>query len=126
MRSEQISFLRRERERDGRERRRHGMCRRRHGKRLVDPVALPSIPSQSFTTNTVTSLFASLSVCFESVFFLFLGRAAGREQRREYMVVCRTGINYIHECVYIHVLTCSCNHSFRFCWYVLFLCSLEL
>ncbi|KAL0886384.1 hypothetical protein Bca101_010367 [Brassica carinata] len=87
------------------------MCRRRHGKRLVDPVALPSIPSQSFTTNTVTS---------------FLGRAAGREQRREYMVVCRTGINYIHECVYIHVLTCSCNHSFRFCWYVLFLCSLEL
>ncbi|CAN6828439.1 unnamed protein product [Brassica oleracea] len=82
------------------------MCRRRHGKRLVGSVALPSIESQSFTTNTVTSLFAclslSLSLCFESVFFLFMGRAGGREQRRQYMVVCRTGINYIHESVYIH------------------------
>ncbi|KAF3559668.1 hypothetical protein F2Q69_00013864 [Brassica cretica] len=29
-------------------------------------------------------------------------RAGGREQRRQYMVVCRTGINYIHESVYIH------------------------
>ncbi|CAN7012303.1 unnamed protein product [Brassica oleracea var. botrytis] len=66
------------------------MCRRRHGKRLVGSVALPSIESQSFTTNTVTSLFAclslSLSLCFESVFFLFMGRAGGREQRRQYMV----------------------------------------
>ena len=39
------------------------------------------------------------------------------------MVVCRSGINYIHESVYILVLTCSGNHSFRFCWYFLFLCS---
>ncbi|KAL0734181.1 hypothetical protein Bca4012_010391 [Brassica carinata] len=92
-----------------------------------------SIPSHSLQfrrslsppTRSLLYLPLYLSV-LNLFFFLFLGRAAGREQRREYMVVCSTGINYIHECVYIHVLTCSCNHSFRFCWYVLFLCSLEL
>ncbi|KAL0668051.1 hypothetical protein Bca4012_030755 [Brassica carinata] len=74
-------------------------------------------------------VYLSLSLCFESVFFLFMGRAGGREQRRQYMVVCRTEINYIHESVYIHWSSDklhSGNHSFRFCWYVLFLCSLEL
>ena len=31
------------------------------------------------------SLSLSLSLCFESVFFLFMGRACGREQRRQYI-----------------------------------------
>ncbi|CAN6931199.1 unnamed protein product [Brassica oleracea] len=60
------------------------MCRRRHGKRLVG-----------------SPVYISLSLCFESVFFVH--GQSWWSLAEQYMVVCRTGINYIHESVYIHV-----------------------
>ncbi|KAF3529937.1 hypothetical protein DY000_02042713 [Brassica cretica] len=47
-----------------------------------------------FTTTTVTSF--SLSVL---ILFFFVGRAGGREQRRQYTVVPRAGMSLVKICV---------------------------
>ncbi|KAF2608653.1 hypothetical protein F2Q68_00045861 [Brassica cretica] len=60
------------------------LCRRRHGKGL-DSVALPSIPSQSSPPPLWSPLSLSLSLSLSVlIMFFFVGRAGGREQRRQY------------------------------------------